>query len=359
MGIWKDFCRSLEHKKVQKHIGNLVPEINLHSLFEFTKEQSDLSKECNPADFAEDEDHPLPPFPFPKVCIVHHDGVIALREPYMDEETGILEFDMVTWVRGENDAPGTWALSVGSVSVDTTAKDEEGRFKWEVYDMAGVMSHSNGIYTFDEDTPLRMGNEEDLLEEPHSNLPQIERDLRAKQAEIEASGDPTKLRELEEAWASFEGLKETQREYEAKRQELINQLDSHAKEINRMTMSNLRQHFYLGLQNIAWINHPDHYTVELNPEQRRRKLPKGRVKRLTDRERYILLTKSEITEEWHRIHKGGSHASPVPHLRRGHYKTLRAERYKEKRGKRIWVRATHVNGQCVEWRDGNIIYKVI
>lgn len=45
-------------------------------------------------------------------------------------------------------------------------------------------------------------------------------------------------------------------------------------------------------------------------------------------------------------------------LRRGHYRTLSAPIYKVP-GQRVWVRATHVQGNTVEWREGDRFYKVI
>jgi hypothetical protein len=119
--------------------------------------------------------------------------------------------------------------------------------------------------------------------------------------------------------------------------------------------------FVLAFQEIRWINKADHYTVQVDAAllKRRGKRKKSRISRMHERPRYIVLTRAEIAERWHRVHRGGTHASPMPHLRRGHYRTLRAARYGDSKGKRLWIRATHVNGKCVEWRDGDVTYKVI
>ncbi|KKK48905.1 hypothetical protein LCGC14_3140470, partial [marine sediment metagenome] len=73
--------------------------------------------------------------------------------------------------------------------------------------------------------------------------------------------------------------------------------------------------------------------------------------------RYILLDKTAIKSRYADSAPSGR-ASPLPHLRRGHYRTLMAERFKRP-GCRIWVRATHIKGNDVEWREGDRHYKVI
>ena len=357
MSIWKQFCRAIESKQTIKHLGNLVPEIDRHSIFEFTEEQSIKSQEYDITKLS--EEYPVPPFPFPKVCIVHHDGVIALREPYFDEETGLFEYDVVTWTKND-DHEGAWCLSTGSVQVDTTKKDDDGRFKWDVFDMAGILMSNSVSYPFDEDNPIALHEEgREDLSDLHTQMKLVRSKLQNDLKEAKASRNLRQIRAAEAQLEEYKTLKESIQEHEDHEDSVAAKLEVHAQNINEMTMTNLRGHFYLGLQNVAWVNHPDHYVVEINPESRPKKRKKKRLSRWNEREHHILLTREEITEEWHRTHRGGTHASPMPHLRRGHYKTLRADRYKEARGKKVWVRATHVNGECVEWRDGDISYKVI
>ncbi len=69
------------------------------------------------------------------------------------------------------------------------------------------------------------------------------------------------------------------------------------------------------------------------------------------------MVKDQIADRWHRAHMANVRASPMPHLRRGHYRRLRDDGTGEKR--RVWVRASHVGGKCVEWRDGDVTYKVV
>lgn len=107
---------------------------------------------------------------------------------------------------------------------------------------------------------------------------------------------------------------------------------------------------------LRYINAPERFIVR----ETSKKTPKRKVSgvpRLNQRPRYILLDKTSIKTRYSSS-QHGEHRSPIPHLRRGHYRTLTAERYKEK-GKRVWVRATHVKGNEVEWREGDRFYKVV
>ncbi len=54
---------------------------------------------------------------------------------------------------------------------------------------------------------------------------------------------------------------------------------------------------------------------------------------------------------------GGAHASPCPHQRRGHWKTLSAERFKAARGRRLWIKPLWVGDRVWE-RDGQV-YRVL
>lgn len=56
-------------------------------------------------------------------------------------------------------------------------------------------------------------------------------------------------------------------------------------------------------------------------------------------------------------YRGGSHVSPRPHQRRGHWRTYRAEKWGVRRGTRQWVRPTWVGDP--EWVHHGRHYKVI
>lgn len=116
----------------------------------------------------------------------------------------------------------------------------------------------------------------------------------------------------------------------------------------------------------AWIVHylsscPEHL-VGVTPEEPKapRKPPKKRQKKPWLREglpQIILLDPKKAREYGHRIDRGGSHASPVPHQRRGHWRMLRAERWGTKRHTRVWVRPAWIGDK--EWIHHGNRYEVI
>lgn len=108
---------------------------------------------------------------------------------------------------------------------------------------------------------------------------------------------------------------------------------------------------------LTYINSPERFIVEQLPEKTG-KLKKGRIPRLYQRPQYIILDKQSIKKRYLDSQPNGR-KSPMPHLRRGHYRTLTSEKFKRKHGQRVWVRATHVKGNTVEWREGERHYRVI
>jgi hypothetical protein len=92
MNPWKQFCRAIENKIVRRHFGDLVPLVETCAIFEFTAEQIEKAQayEAPP-----DAEHPIPPFPFSQMCCVGPGGVIVLRDPVMNSDTGVLEFETI------------------------------------------------------------------------------------------------------------------------------------------------------------------------------------------------------------------------------------------------------------------------
>lgn len=107
---------------------------------------------------------------------------------------------------------------------------------------------------------------------------------------------------------------------------------------------------------LVYINAPQRFIIEEKP-QRIPKVRRGQVPRIKQRSRYIVLDKSAIKTRYLAA-RAPSDRSPMPHLRRGHYRILQNPRFKSK-GSRVWVRATHVKGNVVEWREGGRFYKVL
>lgn len=74
----------------------------------------------------------------------------------------------------------------------------------------------------------------------------------------------------------------------------------------------------------------------------------------------ILMDLSEARKYGHRVDRGGSHASPIPHTRRGHYATLRHEKWKHNPDgspRQVWVKPAWVGD--TEWIFEGRQYRVI
>lgn len=107
---------------------------------------------------------------------------------------------------------------------------------------------------------------------------------------------------------------------------------------------------------LLYINDESRFVVRQSA-RKTGKPKKGRIPRAYQRPVYIVLDKETIKTRYLHSQPSGR-CSPMPHLRRGHYRTLVADCYKNP-GRRVWIRATHVKGNEVEWREGERRYKVI
>jgi len=353
-------CRFVEDKRTIRVFGDLADLIDTCAIFEFTDEQIRRARDMSPADLTVDHPHPIPPFPFPRMCMVGSGGIIVLQQPLMDEVTGVLEFGvMVFEVTGKDPI-----FQTATCVVQSTQTDDDGRFPMEMRDHKGAW----GTHYWEGDgagNPFAMGSSLDPdPEEANAGnlLSRSTERLREVRARLRQTDDPDEIAQLEEA---RDALLETKAEHErlvAKVHEKTAELRQLGDQVVQHQRETLHDAFYLALQEVNWINHPDHFTVQVtSPDTEngpRKHKKKRRVRRLAERARHIVLTKGEIGAAWRRAHQGGTHAPPIPHLRRGHYRTLTASRFKEKQGQTIWVRATHVAGHCVEWRDGDVRYKV-
>lgn len=112
----------------------------------------------------------------------------------------------------------------------------------------------------------------------------------------------------------------------------------------------------------CYVNLPNSYIVREYPSDKtRRKAKPGSERQWHARTRHVILTPGEVHERWHTHHaKSGRGTPKMPHMRRGHFRTLSGDRWtEEKRGTRVWVRAHAVNGADVSWFAGGIRYRVV
>lgn len=118
------------------------------------------------------------------------------------------------------------------------------------------------------------------------------------------------------------------------------------------------------LDELHYIDLPRHYIVEStprhvteNPEKFKKREAK-RVSRFQDRPHWLIMDPEEIRRTWPSgPSRGGTHAAPIPHFRRGHEKLLTGDRWTNKRGQIVRVRPTWVGDR--EWNHGAVRYRVV
>lgn len=76
-----------------------------------------------------------------------------------------------------------------------------------------------------------------------------------------------------------------------------------------------------------------------------------------DLPKVIVINPLQARKYGHRIDRGGSHASPIPHQRRGHWRILRSARWGTKQGSRVWIKPAWIGDR--EWVFHGNRYKVI
>jgi hypothetical protein len=132
-------------------------------------------------------------------------------------------------------------------------------------------------------------------------------------------------------------------------------------------LPHMAQYFvYLIVKTIAFINQPQNYivkeTVPLTPREERLKgksmeSPEHYMPYFAKKPRHIVLDYSGVKELLRRSKEPArSHSSPLPHKRRGHWRFLRAEKFKEKRY--VWVRPADVNAG-MRFQIGKVVYEVV
>lgn len=103
--------------------------------------------------------------------------------------------------------------------------------------------------------------------------------------------------------------------------------------------------------------------IEITPApdaKRRRRAAKTAKKKpwlREDRPHIILLDPTKARQYGHRIDRGGTHASPIPHQRLGNWATLKHEKYGKRRGEKIWRPPTWVGDK--EWVFRGSRYRVL
>lgn len=107
----------------------------------------------------------------------------------------------------------------------------------------------------------------------------------------------------------------------------------------------------LAVLSVLAINEPASFVVEERPLHEPREMPKT-IRRSFDRPHYIVLKPRQIRERF--LYKNGipdderdDDGTPkvTPHERRGHYRRLQSERFKQARGQVLWIKPMWVGVQ--------------
>lgn len=108
---------------------------------------------------------------------------------------------------------------------------------------------------------------------------------------------------------------------------------------------------------IEVINISNKHFVEVQPTVRGAAVQSKKPWTRQDLPRIILLDPTQAKLYGHRTETRGTHASPIPHQRRGHWATLRSEKWTHMKGKRVWRKPAWVGDQ--DWVFKGNQYKVI
>jgi hypothetical protein len=113
------------------------------------------------------------------------------------------------------------------------------------------------------------------------------------------------------------------------------------------------------IEEIIYFNSPDRFIVESRPAKvKHRDARSLRILRSVERPQYILLKPQEIRQRLHLQGVGsGNGSTKTPHERRRHYRTLKSDKFVNKKGETVVVKGTWVGPSeaVVEGR----IYRVL
>jgi hypothetical protein len=115
------------------------------------------------------------------------------------------------------------------------------------------------------------------------------------------------------------------------------------------------------IKQVTAISHPGNYVVQVIPDltpKEERKTAQGKERPIRKRPHFIVVD-HEVLTGMSRKEGDGTHASPVPHERRGHWRRL-ADRCRQARmlgREKVWVRPSYVGE--LEFSDGKNHYEVL
>ena len=318
---WKSFCRLVEDPASRKFFRLATPELVAKAaVFEVAADQRAEALAWRPAaDVPPDESHDVvPPFPFPVLAIVYPGGVVVAMEPELSEDEAEFSCRMVAYTAN----PSRNSLGEAQLSVSATAAPTQGPrgvlkdLQFRYYDAPGDVSV---------EIPT-------TLDRAVRRVAEVEQRLATRNPGGAPLGDLANRFREASAW-----------------------LNANLVEIDGLTRSIIPLEFEVSLHLLNWLSSPGNYVVRRHPAQPRAR-SQGSIQRLGERTTHVIMRRDRIVSEWHGVH--GSSAK-MPHLRRGHYRQLRAEFFKNTRGKFVWVRPSRIGGDQVRWTQAGRHYVVV
>jgi len=112
---------------------------------------------------------------------------------------------------------------------------------------------------------------------------------------------------------------------------------------------------------LIYINYPANVIIQesekMTVKERKMHEKQKKLNAINPKKPRLRVVPRDVIIKWKQSQQKGTHASPIPHLRSGHWRKLKHERFK-KRGEFIWVKDTTVGGELT-WEHQNTFYRVI
>ena len=319
--IWKQFCRAVEDPSMRKFFRFDPGLVTRSSIFELSREnEQDISKD-SPANEDNTEKVPISPFPFPTLALLLDSGVQIMSEPEVEDD--LFYVNMIVFI-ADPDCSTLIESKVEFVSTD----EQVGAGRLQIAELRVACL----------DRMLRL---QWTLPDSDESYQQILNRVKKTTDRARYVGRPDIVEAIQKI---TEDVHKSQADYVAVEQKRLADLGVI-----------MWKTFTAGMKTVAWLCKPGNYIVREAPLVAGRQSSNGRIPRLGELSTHIVLHRDRIVREWHSSHGGGT---KMPHLRRGHFRMLRSEFYRNQKGRLVWVRPCKV-GDEVKWESAGRHYVVV
>jgi hypothetical protein len=111
---------------------------------------------------------------------------------------------------------------------------------------------------------------------------------------------------------------------------------------------------------LSYIDQPRKYVISEGPIKKREYKNINKKIPIDERDHYYVISPDEVKNIYrtNRVDHGGTHASPMPHMRCGYMREFKSDVYKNMKGSKMWIRPTYVGDR--EWfTDNKKIIKIV